>query len=341
MCEGARVRFVVLGPGAVGGVVGGRLAQHGHDVVLVGRGPHAAAIASSGLRIDAPDGSTTLRLPVAHSPAEVDLRDGDIVLLAVKSQDTRAALDALRRHAPASTAIACVQNGVANERAALRRFEHVYGVCVMCPAGHLSPGAVQAYSAPVTGILDVGRAPHGTDAGAEAIASAFARSTFSSEARADIMRWKYAKLLTNLGNALEAVCGPAARRGPIGELLVAEGVTCLRAAGIEFAAPHEDAARRGNLLDVQPVAGRPRGGGSTWQSLERSAGSVETDYLNGEVVLLGRLYGVATPANALLQELAHGLAAAGARPGAVAPDEFLARLAARSGGAGPAPNGRR
>ena len=37
-----RMRFVVVGAGAVGGVVGGRLAQHDHDVVLVARGDHGA-----------------------------------------------------------------------------------------------------------------------------------------------------------------------------------------------------------------------------------------------------------------------------------------------------------
>jgi 2-dehydropantoate 2-reductase len=49
------------------------------------------------------------------------------------------------------------------------------------------------------------------------------------------------------------------------------------------------------------VAGATRGGGSTWQAW-RGAG-VETDYLNGEIALLGRLHGVPTPANARIQTL--------------------------------------
>ena len=53
----------------------------------------------------------------------------------------------------------CAQNGVANERAALRLFANVYGMCVMCPTGHLEPGVVEAYSSPVTGLLDIGRYP--------------------------------------------------------------------------------------------------------------------------------------------------------------------------------------
>ena len=62
----------------------------------------------------------------------------------------------------------CLQNGVANESAALRRFANVYGICVMLPASHLEPGLVVAHSAPVPGILDVGRFPDGVDDTADA-----------------------------------------------------------------------------------------------------------------------------------------------------------------------------
>src|SRR5207302_10080301 len=117
---------------------------------------------------------------------------------------------ALRPIADDPIPVVCLQNGVDNERAALRVFPHVYGICVMCPTGHLEPGVVQAYSTPVTGILDIGRYPSGSDEIAEALAGALRASTFVSEARADIMRWKYAKLLMNLGNAVQATCRPDA-----------------------------------------------------------------------------------------------------------------------------------
>ena len=48
--------------------------------------------------------------------------------------------------------IATVFDSVENERVALRFFANVYGMCVMLPASHLVPGAVQAYSAPTPGI---------------------------------------------------------------------------------------------------------------------------------------------------------------------------------------------
>jgi len=82
------MRFVVIGAGAVGGVVGGRLHQHGHDIALVARGEHLQRIHDDGLRIESPDGTATVDVPARDSPAAAGLTADDIVLLAVKSQDT-------------------------------------------------------------------------------------------------------------------------------------------------------------------------------------------------------------------------------------------------------------
>src|SRR5205814_3328719 len=106
----------------------------------------------------------------------------------------------------------------------------------------------------------------------------------------------------------------------------AEGVAVLEAAGIPFASDEEDAARRGNHLQMRPINGERRGGGSTWQSLARGVRALETDYLNGEIVLLGRLHGVPTPANALVQQVARELATAGAPPASLSAEDLVARL---------------
>ena len=320
------MRFVVYGAGGIGGAVGGRLFEHGHDVVLIARGRHLDAMRAGGLRLADPGGEVTLDVPVAGSPGEVGLGDGDVVLLAMKSQDTQAAVEELATAAPAGLPVVCLQNGVENERVVLRRFANVHAVPVMCPTGHLEPGRVEAFSTPVTGILDVGRYPAGVDDVSRAVADAFAASTFASEPRVDVMRWKWSKLLMNLGNAVEAVCRPGERSRELLDLLRAEGEACLRAAGIDFASAEEDRARRGDLLRMQPVGGNRRGGGSSWQSLARGAGSIESDWLNGEIVLLGRLHGVPTPANELLRRLANEAARAGGAPGTLPVDDVLARL---------------
>jgi len=320
------MRFVVFGAGAIGGVVGARLAQAGFDVALVARGPHLEAIRRDGLALESPDRRVVLELPAAEDPVELGLgARGDIVLLATKGQDSPAALTTLTmaraRHVP----IVCLQNGVENERLALRSFPSVYGAVVMLPAAHLEPGVVLAYGSLLTGIVDVGRYPQGSDELCETLSEALQASQFSSRVRPDIMRFKYAKLLLNLGNAVGALCGPGERSDELTELARAEGRAALTAAGIGFDAEEVgDLEGRWERIGVQPIGDRPRAGSSSWQSLARGTGAIETDYLNGEIVLLGRLHGVGTPVNAALCELAARQASAGAQPGELSVDEVLA-----------------
>src|SRR5690554_266173 len=136
-------------------------------------------------------------------------------MLAMKSQHTLDAVGALRDAAPSSVAVVCLQNGVVNEREALRLFDRVYGVTVMAPTGHLEPGVVQAWGDPVAAILDIGRYPEGTDDTAVDVAAAISESAMVSEARPDIMRWKYRKLVMNLGNAVQALFGLDSDAAPI------------------------------------------------------------------------------------------------------------------------------
>ncbi|MET0629201.1 MAG: 2-dehydropantoate 2-reductase N-terminal domain-containing protein [Acidimicrobiia bacterium] len=317
------MRFVVVGAGAIGGVVGARLHQHGNDVLLVARGAHHDAVRDGGLRLVAPGEDVTLALPVYASPADVPLRNGDVVLVCVKSQDTVGVLQALRDVAAVDTPIVCLQNGVANEREALRHFANVYAVCVVLPALHLEAGVVEANAAPVTGILDIGRAPSGVDDTASEIASIFSSATFVSEPRADVMRWKYRKLLNNLGNAIDALIGSEQRIDGLHARARAEGDAVLAAAGIDVASRDEDVERRGDLFPWRGPSAGTRPGSSSWQSLARGTGAIEADYLNGEIVLLGRLHGVPTPVNAALQRLANGAARRGVAPGATSADEVI------------------
>jgi 2-dehydropantoate 2-reductase len=324
---GDQVRFIVFGAGAIGGVVGGRLLQHGFEVGFIARGEHGRAMASGGLRLVSAADSITLRTTlVAAGPEAIDWRPDDVVLLAVKSQDTLDALTALSRCARPTLPVVCLQNGVSNERMALRLFDHVYGVTVMCPASHIEPGTVVAHSSPIAALLDIGRYPSGEDEHASAVAAAFNASGMESVVRADIMRWKYAKLLMNLSNAVDAVCVPEARGGTLTKLLMEEAVAVLRAAGIEFATRQEDSERRGQQLRMEEIPGHPRVGSSSRQSLVRGVGSIEADYLNGEIVLLGRLHGVATPANEHMQWLANRAAHERWSPGLLSEDEILEQI---------------
>ena len=316
------MRFVVFGVGAVGGVVAGRLFEHGHDVVGIARGAHYEALREHGLRLVDPDRKKTLPMPVVDAPQAVDWRPDDVVLVTTKTQDSTAALDALAAAAPPDTPVVCVQNGVENERLALRRFANTYAICVMLPAEHLEPGVVNASSAPVSGLLDIGRYPSGVDDRAAAIAGELGVSTFESVPRADIMRWKYRKLIMNLGNAVEALFVPGEDALELARMARREGSAVLRAANIDVASIEEDRDRRGERLTPR----LSRGGGSTWQSLRRGAGSLETDYLNGEIVFVARSIGEPCPVNARLQAEANRAARRGVAPASLRAADLLADL---------------
>jgi 2-dehydropantoate 2-reductase len=298
---------MIIGAGAVGGTIGALLARAGRDVTLVARGSHLDAIRERGLTLQTPDGDHAVRLPALGDPAGLVLPSDAALVLAVKSQDTEAAVRAWADvpvdgggTAGERLPLLSAQNGVANERAALRYFARVHPVCVWLPATHLAPGVVVSSGHPYPGMLHIGRYPAGSDGTTRTVAADLVSAGFVAPVRDDIMRWKYGKLLRNLGNGLQALLGKEIP-DHLTEAVEREGAAVLAAAGIAHTSPAEEAADRGDQVKILPVHGQPRSGGSTWQSLARGAGSAETDHLNGEIVLLGRLHGEPTPVNAAVQ----------------------------------------
>ncbi|MGH3446784.1 MAG: ketopantoate reductase family protein [Nocardioidaceae bacterium] len=322
-------RYVIVGAGGVGGTIGGRLFARGHEVVLVARGQHYRMLRGSGLRLGTPEGERLLAIPVVGDASKLEIHADDVLILAVKSQDTVSLLDQLAglpvdgEVAGTRLPVVCGQNGVENERLAIRRFRYVYGMCVWLPASHLEPGVVLAYGAPLSGILDLGLYPAGVDQTAREVARDLSDSGFDAQPRQHIMRWKYAKLLHNLGNALWAICGEGERVDEVYRRAVDEGKTCLRVAGIDAATREEEVQRRGRQVRVTPVQGRKRPSNSSSQSLARRTGTIEVDYLNGEIVMLGRRYGVPTPVNEAIQRVAGASARERRSPGSVPIERLL------------------
>jgi 2-dehydropantoate 2-reductase len=292
--------YVLYGAGAVGGVIGARLHLAGHDVTLVARGEHLARIRADGLVLDTAGGRHAVRAAATDTATTIDWHDDTVVVLAVKSHQTEAALADLQRHAPEAVPVVCAQNGVANEPATLRRFAHTYAITVMLPSQHLEPGVVVQGCHPVPGILDVGRYPSGTDQVTERVSTDLRSAGFESEPRPDIMAWKHRKLVTNaVGDVSAVLPGEADELKP---LVRAEAEAVLAAAGVAVVSHEADLERRGNLLRSRPDVDGPN---SLGQSLARRTAGTEVDYRAGEIVLLGRLHGVPTPVNERVQRAAH------------------------------------
>nr|WP_305783210.1 rhodanese-like domain-containing protein [Actinoplanes lichenis] len=320
-------RLVIIGAGAVGASLAAELHTAGRDVLLVARGAQLTALRSGPLTYVRPDGPRPVRLPVAAGPGDVELREGDVLVLAVKSQDTEAAVRAWAwrpvKRTDGSTGLAgtdlpllTVQNGLANERAALRFFAEVIGAVIWIPAQYTEAGTVLSPGAPVPAVLWLGSTARSAVAAAELRAGGF-----DVREVADIAPYKAGKLLGNLYNGLDALYGGSELRERALAELRREAREVFAAAGVAVETPDT------GDFHVAELPGYPRGHNSTWQSLARGA-APETDYLHGEVVLLARLSGAEAPLNAAIQARVQRAYADGVAAGSLDDADLLATLPA-------------
>lgn len=315
------MRIAILGAGAIGCALGAALAPHA-QVELIARGAHLAALQRDGLHLD----GRTLRLPASDR-----LRAGaDVVVAAVKTQDLDAAL---RDAAPAlgEARVVTLQNGLAAEDIAGRHAKRVVGCVCALDAEFLQPG-----------VVTIGRVGGLVLSECEDLAALLSRAGIPTGVASNFVGARWTKLLVNLNNALLAATGLTAQeayaRRDLPRLsirVVREGLAVARAEGVRLAPiPWADprqvafAARLPETLAARLVAARVRRDagdvplrGSTQQSLLRSR-SVETPFLNGEVVRRGARHGIATPANEALLAAVEEVAASG-KP--IAPERLAAR----------------
>jgi 2-dehydropantoate 2-reductase len=314
--DGGR-RYVIVGAGAIGGTVGGALARADIPTVLVARGRHAEVLSADGLTLITPDGLFHTPVSAVSRPEDVRLTRHDVLVFTTKTQQIDAALqewvdqpvhgpDGVVGTAgdllPALTAL----NGVVAEEKALRYFRQVFGVCVWLPAVHLEPGEVIVRSWPVVGQFHIGRwpAPLRTPADDEflqQLAQTWSPAGIRVNPVDDVAPWKYNKLLSNLGNVVGALFADGADTTEVVAALRHEGEYVLRHAGIEFTSFEVSTAARVDGPTPRPVPGSNTGASnSTWQSLSRNTGNVETDYFNGEIVRIAHQHGITAPLNAAL-----------------------------------------
>jgi 2-dehydropantoate 2-reductase len=331
LSPGDDYRYVIIGAGAIGGSVGAVLTRAGIPTALVARGRHAEVLAAAGITLRTPDGTFHTAVSAASRPEDVRLTDRDALVFATKTQQLDAALPewvdqpvdgpegvvgTAGARLPAMTAL----NGVAAEEKALRYFRRVFGVCVWLPAVYLEPGEVIVRSWPVVGQFHIARSPASRSTQADADLLARLAETWSAAGMRvripdDVAPWKYNKLLSNLGNAVGALTAEAADAREVVAAVRGEGETVLRHVGIEFVPFETSTAARADGPTIRPVPGWDAGpSNSTWQSLRRNTGNVETDFLNGEIVRLAHKHGIAAPFNAALARAARAAVRNGLGP---------------------------
>lgn len=268
-------RYVIIGAGAIGGGIGARLVQAGLPTVLIARGEHLAAMQRGGLRLRTPSEDLMLPVTAVASLRDLELRLDDVLVVSTKTQQVAGVLPDLG-DAPVHAAdgkvvgtagellpVFLATNGVAAEDLAARYVRRVFGICIWMPAVHLQPGEVIARGVPITGVLHLGRVPSGAADPAdrallEEIADAWRQATFDIALPENVMAWKYRKLISNLGNVVDALTDDPRAARPVVEAADVEARTVLATAEIEVIDDATESAARAHGFTVEPVPGTLR-----------------------------------------------------------------------------------
>ena len=287
-----RMKIAVMGAGAVGCYYGGMLARAGHEVTLIGRPQHVAAVQREGLILDTLSFRETV--PLAATSEASGVSGAELVLFCVKSTETENAAAQIAPHLLPDALVLSLQNGVDNAdrvRACLPQHE-VAATVVYVASEMAGPGHVKHHG---RGELVLAESPRSA-----ATAQLLSAAGIATEVEANVVGALWAKLILNCAyNALSAIA-----RRPYGQLVQAEGVVDLIRDVVHEClaiAQAEGVTVPGNPWDAVERIARtmPTQSSSTAQDHARGKLS-EIDHLNGYVVRRGSTLGIATPANRAL-----------------------------------------
>lgn len=309
------MKIAVLGAGALGCAIGGTLAQAGHPVVLINRNlGHVETINARGLRMRGPAGVTTVKVRAAASPE--GLEPFDLVIVLVKSFDTRSALEGARSLVGPHTAILSLQNGLGHEDviADVVGRDHLIAGKTFVGGVLLGPGEI------ICGVNGketvIGELDGMASTRVRAIAAAFNQAGLVTRVSDNVIGTMWDKLLVNVSTgAVSCITrlpyGPLYRIPEIEAVALAavqEAMDVARASGVRIATQDPREAWLKASADL-PEDFKT----SMLQSLEK--GSVtEIDFINGAVVRWGERCQVQTPVNRTLVACVKGIERARSLP---------------------------
>jgi len=314
------MRIAIIGAGAIGSVIGGLLCKAGEDVTLIGRKSHVDAINHNGLILEGQSGKSVIRVKAAEN---LDFKP-DLALLTVKSQDVASSIRKVQLFL-SGIQVVTMQNGVQSDDqvAGLLGKENIISSVVVFHGQFLESGKV-SYSMPFSETAILIGEPFGYEGTRLQTISALFNKAISTDISEDIRAAHWTKLLWNLQTAVPAITGLSYQDNyqyqKVRELAVnlsKEGFKVIKAAGIKtgdiqglpmepiVTMARESLPTASSLLKkITESLGEVPVLGSTWQSIKRGK-NTEVDYLNGEIVTLGKRTEIPTPFNSLTVELVH------------------------------------
>jgi len=302
------MKICILGAGALGCAIGAALTEGGREVFLVSRSKdHVDAMNARGLIVRDARGERCVPVKAAVDCSALPIVD--LVVVLVKSFDTRDAVNAAKPIIGSHTTVLSLQNGMGHEEILAEAVGEsrvlagkTYVGGVLLGPGHIVSGV--AGKRTYVGELHGRPSPR-----AEAIAAAFNACGLETTVSDDIVSTMWDKLLVNVATgALSAITRlDYGRLYAVPELrstamaAVAEAMAVARAAGarLEFSAPEQAWDRASEGLPPEFKA-------SMLQSIEKHA-PTEIDFVNGAVVRAGARYGIATPVNQALVACVKGI----------------------------------
>lgn len=300
------MRIGVIGAGAMGGTFGARLAEAGHDLVLVDVSPNVvSAIEQDGLRLTENGEERAVDIHATVDPAGEE--PADAVVFFVKNYHTESATKLAAPLVDADTTICSLQNGWGNGETLARAFDPARIVV-----------GVTYHSATVLGAGQVAHMREGPtligpyDSGscdrADAVASALTETGFAVDVTATVRTEIWKKLVLNAATLPTAALtrltvGALGDPGPMLELvdaLAAEAVAVANASGMEI-----DLDERIEVIHAA-LSGGGTGKASMLQDVEANR-RTEIEVINGAIVREGERNGIDVPLNVAMCALIGGL----------------------------------
>ncbi|MDI3469134.1 MAG: 2-dehydropantoate 2-reductase [Pseudolabrys sp.] len=294
-------RIAIVGAGSVGCYFGGRLAQAGADVTLIGRPAQVEAITRNGLLFESGGKTETIRVGATTEPEGV--RDAAIVLICVKSADTDMATAEVAPYLASDAVLVSLQNGVGNaERIHAGAHRPVIGGLVYVAVSMPGIGRVR-HAGGNRIVIGAVRDCGATGALLRDVADAFRAAGVTVDMSADMDGELWAKLMTNCAyNAICALTGkPYGVMGAVPEIRALmreaadEVIALAHRKGIVI--PDETSA---SLLAMTETMAHQMS--STAQDIARGR-RTEIDYLNGFVSRESAAIGLEAPVNRTLHAL--------------------------------------